>query len=377
MNIFLQAFLIVVVTHWMIVSMFTIIGLLGYLLYKPTKKGDEYKDVEIIIVTKASESVRGVLFEAIKYNASFLSSYTLKIVVDEGSELNSELSSFIKGFKNVELVIVPTSFKCAAIAKGRAIEYFIRTHVVPTRWYTFIDDDNHIMDKKFLREISYYSKNGYKVGNGIVLARQGRSKIAFVADSLRHFEDITIFRFCSGLLGMPLDGFHGEMLISHGETLKTVGFDRKTVTEDFAFGCELVKRKIKMWQSETIISIQSPHSIYDFIKQRNRWYRGISADILNADWKLKIFFGLRVLDWRVSLVGSWIAFPVWFIFPLPTYISLFCTIGLIYYYVAYVSGVMKMKETYLLFAIPLFGIMETFSPHLRVKDKMHFNVIQK
>lgn len=377
MNIILEIFLVIIVSHWIIVSVFTIVGLTGYLLYKPTKKEEEYKDVDIVIVSKASESLKGALFETIKHNATFLNLYPVKVVIDEGSELYSQLKLFVTNFKNVELIVVPSSFKCTAIAKGRAIEYFIRNYVVTTRWYTFIDDDNHIMDKRFLREISYYSKNGYKVGNGILLARQGRSRIAFVADALRYLEDITILRFCTGLLKTPLNGFHGEILIADGETLKMVGFDRKTVTEDFAFGCELVKRKIKVWQSETIVSIQSPHSISDFIKQRNRWYRGISKDILSANWKMKAFFGLRVLDWKVSLIGSWVAFPVWFLFPIPIYISLFCTIGLVYYYVAYISGIMRVKQTYLLFAIPLFGIMETVSPHLRVKNKMNFNVIEK
>lgn len=377
MNFFLQIFLIIITTHWFIVSIFTIIGLVGYLLYKPTKKCEEYKNTEIVIVSKASKSVEGVLFETIRYHANFLDLYPIKVVVDNNSELLSELKRFVINFKNVELIIVPDYFKCVAIAKGRAIEYFIRNYVIYDKWYTFIDDDNIISDKKFLREISWYSKNGYDVGNGMVHARLGKSKLSFIADELRYFEDITIIRFCTGVLKSPINGFHGEILMARGSILKDIGFDRKTVTEDFSFGVELVKRKIKVWQSETIVSVQSPHSIMDFIKQRNRWYRGISTDILNAPLKMKLFFGLRVLDWKLSLIGSWVMFPIWFLFPLPIYISLFCTIGVIYYYIAYVSGIMRLKEKYLLFAIPVFGIMETYAPHLRVKNKMDFNVIEK
>ena len=184
-------------------------------------------------------------------------------------------------------------------------------------------------------------------------------------------------RFCTGVLKTPINGFHGEILIANGKILKDVGFNRKTVTEDFSFGIELVKRKTKVWQSETFVSVQSPHSISDFIKQRNRWYRGISTDIFSAPIHMKIFFGLRILDWKLSLIGSWITFPIWFLFQLPIGLSLYCTIGLIYYYVAYVSGIMRLKEKYLLFVIPMFGVMETYAPHLRVKNKMDFNVIEK
>jgi egghead protein (zeste-white 4 protein) len=377
MNILLEAFLFVVVAHWMIVSTFTIIGMFGYLLYKPTKKGEEYKDVDIVIVTKASKSVEGVLFDTIKHNATLLSQYPFKIVIDEGSELYPQLKSFITNFKNVELVIVPKSFTCTAIAKGRAIEYFIRTQVNPARWYTFVDDDNHIMDRKFLQEISYYSQHGYKAANAVLQARRGRSKVSYVADIIRYYEDLTVFRFCTGLLKTPLNGFHGEMLIASGEVLKLITFNRKTITEDFAFSCELVRKNIKTWQSETIVSIQSPHTITDFIKQRNRWYRGISKDTLKASWKTKLFFGIKVIDWRLGIIGSWIVFPVWFLYPLPTPISLYCTIGLVYYYVIYLDGSMKLKESLYLYLIPIFGIMETLSPHLRVKDKFNFNIIEK
>lgn len=377
MNILLTIFLYIIVAHWIIVSTFVLIGMVGFLLYKPTKKGEEYKDTEIVIVSKASKSVEGVLFETINHTATLFNSYILNVVIDEGSELSESIKSYIANFKNVELIIVPKSYTCIAIAKGRAIEYFIQSHVNPEKWYTFIDDDNLITDRTFLREITWYSQNGYGVGNGMIKARPGRSKISFIADELRYFEDITIVRFCTGVLRTPINGFHGEILMARGDILKTVGFDRKTVTEDFSFGIQLVKRKIKVWQSETIVSVQSPHSITDFIKQRNRWYRGISTDISSAPLHMRLFFGLRVLDWRLSIIGSWLTFPIWFLFPIPMYISIFCTIGLVYYYTSYVRGAMRLRETYYLFAIPLFGIMETFSPHLRVKNKMDFNVIEK
>lgn len=377
MNIILSFFLYIVVAHWMIVSTFTIIGLVGYLLYKPTKKGEEHKDTEIIIVSKASKSVEGVLFESIKHNATILSSCHIYVVIDEGSELFLRLKTFIANFKNIELVIVPKSFRCVAIAKGRAIEYFIQTYAVSKKWYAFIDDDNLILDTTFLKEISYYSKRGYVACNGLLYPRCGKSKISFIADAIRYYDDITIFRIGTGTLKTPIGGFHGELLVASGECLKEITFDRKTITEDFAFSRELIKKNMKTWQSETIVSIQSPHSYMDFIKQRNRWYRGISEDVKTANWKMKLFTLPRIIDWKLGIVGSWAVFPVWFLLPVPLPVSLFCTIGLLYYYVAYISGVMRLKETYLLFAIPFFGIMETYSPHLFVKNKMDFNVIEK
>ena len=343
------------------------------------KSSQDYKDVEICIVSKASKSVEGVLFECIRHNAKKFSNYTVNIIVDEGSELLSEIELCAKQLENIKLVIVPSMFKCHAIAKGRALEYFIRTNVIPNRWYAFIDDDNLVLDTKFLREIPSYEKQGYVACNGILYPRMGKSKLTFVADSLRYFDDLTIFRFGTGMLGRPINGFHGELLVVKGECLKSITFDRETVTEDFAFSRELFKIKAKTWQSESIVSIQSPHSFIDFVKQRNRWYRGISNDVKDANWQMKLFAGIRIIDWRLGLSGSWMIFPVWFLLPIPLWLSLFNMIGVSYYMVAYISGAMRLESGGLksMVMIPLYGILEMVSPHIRIGNKKEFNVILK
>ena len=92
---------------------------------------------------------------------------------------------------------------------------------------------------------------------------------------------------------------------------------------------------------------------------------------------MKLFCGLRIIDWKIGIIGSWAIFPIWFLLPIPLYLSFFCLIGLIYYYIAYITGVMWLNDERELFKIPLYGIMETIAPHLRVKNKMNFNVIEK
>lgn len=379
MNLILQALMYAIVLHWTIVSIFIIIGFVGYIFCKETMKStQDHKNVEICIVSKASKSVEGVLFECIRHNAKKFSNYTVNIIVDEGSELLSDIESCTKQLENIKLVVVPSIFKCHAIAKGRAIEYFIRMNVMPDKWYAFIDDDNLVLDTKFLREIPYYEKQGYVACNGILYPRLGRSKLTFVADSLRYFDDLTIFRFGTGMLRRPINGFHGELLVVKGECLKSITFDRETVTEDFAFSRELFKIKAKTWQSESIVSIQSPHSLTDFVKQRNRWYRGISGDVKCAPWQMKLFAGIRIIDWRLGLSGSWMIFPVWFLLPIPLWISLFNMIGASYYMMVYISGAMRLESGGLrsMVMIPLYGILEMISPHIRMKKK-EFNVISK
>lgn len=379
MNIILNILMYIVVAHWTIVSIYTILGIFGYMSYRGTHKDDEYRKTKICIVSKASKGVKDALIDCIHHNCTTFRKYIFNIIIDEESELRLELEAYIKQFPNTKIIIVPSTFKCNAIAKGRAIEYYIRHHTSPDWWYAFIDDDNKILDDKFLKEISYYSKNGYVACNGLLFPRLGRSKLAFVADSVRYFDDLTIFRIGTGIFKLPLNGFHGELLVASGEILRNISFDRETITEDFSFARELIKKGYKTWQSETVISIQSPHSIKDFIKQRNRWYRGISRDVATSNWQMKLFSGIRIIDWKIGIIGSWLIFPVWAMFPIPLWLIIFNFIGASYYYVSYIHGAMRLNEGMAksMFLIPLYGIMETISPHIIVRNKKEFTVISK
>ncbi len=254
-------FVFIVALHWAIISTFVIIGVVGATFYKPRMGNKKAKNVEFVIVSKASESVRGVLEDCIDYHARHFKDYKIHVVIDEGSALEREVTASVKKYRNVELTIVPSNFKIKAIAKGRAMHHYILNQPIdPNKWYCFIDDDNQVMDDKFLYEIPVYEKDGYVAANGILLPRYSGNKITYVADFLRHFDDLTIFRFLTGVLQRPLNGFHGEQLMAKGEILQKIGFDRKTLTEDFAFARELDRYEHKVWQSQTVTSILSPHT---------------------------------------------------------------------------------------------------------------------
>lgn len=325
-----------------------LIGLAGYALYRPRRAGARAQNVELVLVSKADERVRRSLLESARYHARKFGG--LVVVVDEGSPLIPELSRT----PGVRLVVVPRGYRPDLVGKGRALSYFVENFVEPHKWYAFIDDDNLVLDDSFLYEIPYYEPRGYAAANGVLVPRRGRSALAHAMDWARLLDDLTLYRFFTGLLGRPLLGLHGELLVVKGSVLKEIGFGFRSLTEDFRFAVELVKRGYKTWQSATRVSIRSPNSVKDLIKQRGRWFKGVISDVKYSPPPMKFFVAIRAFFWSLVFTASWAMLPfvvaagaIWLVLPA----------GL-FYASAYIYGCLKSGEPALVLAIPVFGLIE-------------------
>jgi cellulose synthase/poly-beta-1,6-N-acetylglucosamine synthase-like glycosyltransferase len=287
------------------------------------------------------------------------------LVVDEGSELIVELASS-------NLIVVPKTYKQYLIAKGRAINYFVENYVQKGQWYGFVDDDNLLLDTEFLSEIPYYETHGYVAMNPVLVMRKGKSSSTYIMDSIRLFDDLTVYRFFTGLLGRPLVGLHGELLCVRGDVLQEIGYDYRTVTEDFHFSAELTKRGYRTWQSKTKISLKSPNSLRDLMRQRGRWFKGIALELKNANSLMKFTVGSRMTFWALGIFGSWAFVFLWPIWG-PMWLAL---PGGLMYWLLYGYGVFRTSKWWFLLFIPLIGIIESLSWVFSFKQK-GFVVIDK
>jgi len=353
---------IVAYSCWLM-FLFWILVAISILFHKPKRSMTRAANVEIVIVSIATSNVRNSLEETVlNIEKLGLKSYLL---VDEGAELIPELPK-----KN--LIVVPRSYKPFLIAKGRAMNYFVENYVQGNKWYGFVDDDNLVLDDAFLYEIPYYEERGYVAMNAFLKMRKGRSTLAYVMDSERVFEEFATFKFFTGLVGKPYAGLHGELLCVKGETLKEIGYDHKTITEDFRFSCELVKRGCRTWQSKTRVSLKSPNNLHDLMRQRARWFKGIILDLRNAATSMKLIMGARVVFWALGFFGSWafaFLWPFWGTFwpAVPSGIA---------YWLLYSYGVAKSSKWEYFLLIPLFGVIEGLSLLHTFKQK-GFVVIDK
>jgi Egghead homolog len=155
--------------------------------------------------------------------------------------------------------------------KYKAVKWFALSRARPDTWHIFLDDDSYPLDTKFLRDIAYYDARRYAVGNGVLLPRLGRSALAYALDWIRRFDDLTRLRLALEVLRRSISGMHGELSIIQGDVLREVWPAMgDTVTEDFKLAMKLVKRRYRTFQSRTYVSIKSPNSLRDFVRQRAR-----------------------------------------------------------------------------------------------------------
>lgn len=357
----------VVAGLWLVYVSIAVAGGVAYFTYKPRKSLLKSANYEIVVVSKADERVKNSLLEVVRYHLKKFGKLT--VVIDEGAPLTNTL----KSIKSLNLIIVPSSYRRDLVGKGRALNYFIENHVDDGKWYVFIDDDNLILDDTFLYEIPYYEEKGFVAGNGILLPRPGRSKIAYVMDWIRYVDDLTLYRFFTGLVSRPLLGLHGELLIVKGRVLKEVGFAFKSITEDFRFATELIKRGYKTWQSGTRVSIKSPNSLRDLVKQRGRWFKGMLSDIKYSPLPMKLIVGFRSLIWSFNFASTLL------IVPLLAYVGLIWMLipGSLYYLGSYAYGVYRSRKPYMLLLIPFFGFIEASSRVYGLISVNDFIVIDK
>jgi egghead protein (zeste-white 4 protein) len=208
----------------------------------------------VVVVTVGTEKV----LPALRETAAQLRRLRLRYVVVSSRPLDMP-----------NVLVVP---KDQDGTKYKAVRWFALSHARPDTWYIFLDDDSYPLDTKFLQDIAYYGARRYAAGNGVIVPRPGRSALAYALDWIRHFDDLTRFRLALEVLRRPIFGMHGELLIIRGDVLREVWPAMgDTVTEDFRLAMELVRRRYRTFQSRTYVSIKSPNSLRDFIRQRARW----------------------------------------------------------------------------------------------------------
>ncbi|MGC9071149.1 MAG: glycosyltransferase [Acidilobus sp.] len=340
-----------VTADWTLLTLYIAILAIAVITYRSRRSPTRTSNVALVIPSVANEDVRDSLYDTLTHNR-FLG-IPMYVVVDEGAPLKDELEKI----RWINLVVVPKSFRPDLVGKGRALRYFVENYVIkrPDMWYVFIDDDNLVLDDRFLYEIPYYERRGYVAFNPVLAPRKGRSYIAYILDHARVLDDISFFRLFTGVVGRPLVGLHGELLGVKGDFLvKVDAFNEASKVEDYVLASKIIRLGGMTWQSRTRVSILSPNSIRDLVKQRSRWHSGILESLPKVPFSMRAATLFKSFARTIGLIALWALFPF-------MNSVLFLIVGLmtgLVYWGVYAYGASRSGKLIYIFTIPAFWLIE-------------------
>lgn len=197
-------------------------------------------------------------------------------------------------------------------------------------WVLHLDEESIMTSQAIIGIRGFINKYSLRrsdgaIGQGEILYNSynyGKNILTTSMDSLRTGDDLGRFRFQYEVLNRPVAGMHGSFVLVPAVTEKAIGWDwgaKSVLAEDAYFALKAMEKDVKFDWVSGFIKEQSPFTVRDIIKQRMRWYTGLTAIARDRSLKLStrtvlIFF---TISWALAWIGS-VAFILNFVVTLLT-----------------------------------------------------------
>jgi len=303
-----------------------------------------------------------------------------------------------ENFEGCRTIVVPPSYSCNAIHKGRALQYAVEVRRKENKCdkdtFIFHLDDESLITKQTLCSILCYLEDNPKpISEGLIIypvQEKEEIKISNLMDTLRPFCCYECLALMSG--GNPAY-IHGSNLLVRSDVEDEVGWKNgKTIAEDtlFAINARLKFGKDAFGWHGGVVEEKSPLNLKDLIKQRRRWFYGFIMNMKFFERREKIRQAGRVLIWTSGLFSGIASIFAFFIYqdiywPLKVFFTITSLMWLSSYQIgAYVNGKylpIKRRISYHLLALLssiVIGLLECLTPVIAIiKKPKTFEVIQK
>lgn len=320
--------------------------------------------------------------------------------------VSDDALSLPKTSTRTKLLIVPTDFttKSGTTYKARALHYANTVSDANDLDYiVHLDEETRLTQHTLYAIVAFINKhkdNPTAIGQGAIeYSRTLKSHPVFtLADSLRVADDMGRFRLLFKQ-GFAKFGMKGSFIVCLVKLEKQIGFDigrQNSITEDAYFALKATQLGYRFDFIEGFCHEQSPFSITDFIKQRERWFKGIGMVLRDKElsYKTKGYLSIGYLLWATSplVIGATVInalLPT----ELPLLLRLVGNITFATYVFFYLYGFMvSMSKTYYkphplayvgyLFAqvllIPIFSTLEAAAVVKGLTSRQYaFHVVQK
>jgi len=301
-------------------------------------------------------------------------------------------------FENCRTISVPTGYFCNAVHKGRALQYAVdlrekeRKNTEDT--YIFHLDDESLITKQTICSILTYLENDPSpISEGLIiypLKETERLRITHLLDTLRPFCCFECIDFMNR--GSPAY-VHGSNLLVRSNIEKEVGWNNgKTIAEDALFAIAAKNKlgsKAFGWHGG-VIEEKSPYTIKDLIKQRKRWFHGLTQNLKYFSPRDKTTQIIRALIWSSGFLSGLISILAIVIEQnIPSYLKIVFSATSLLWLLSYQIGAF-LNTKYLplakrlrfhaltLISSPLLGLIECSTPILALISRPKtFEVIRK
>ena len=413
----------ILLSYWSLYLPLTVIGFLGALAARKERiqpyAGVCQEQVIFLIPTVARRDtlpgLRRVINSILLCAPYHLANYVIHILLEEGAEGVAEIQYHYPLHKHVLCLVIPKGYRPTngTQYKARANEFAMQYRRclglnAPDVFIYHGDDDTSIGHDTIWSIAHFIEKNTHDLAQGLLTYphQLSRSWFCRLADSIRPADDISRFYFCTGKLGTPLAGLHGEHLLIRASAEDVIGWDfgPSVKVEDAYFGLLFASRFPGRATFLPSCSYgASPSSIRELVRQRRRWSAGLLGLLVDrqvpqrtkpvlyysiANWTLEIFQHIILILMIAGAIHSLDTSPIF-----PGILAIWCA-NFAFQVWMYLEGLrinleasQAPRSQFLLLpfllipAIPLISFVEASSALLGLFDflrrKQGFDVISK
>ena len=196
-----------------------------------------------------------------------------------------------------EVHVVPESFSCEAVRKGRATEWARQALSCEREYVLYLDEDSLVGEFDGLPDAD--------VVQFTERPRRTNSWLAYLADVYRMGAQVEQRAFHR--LRIPLFAWGGGIAVRHSLE-QEITWDRPTLVEDTAFLWQAARNTAVSYAlSSDSFANQAPPSLGEIFQQRRRWAAGNHQEADNLPLRYRLLAKHRSYAWAVSPIVPFIA----------------------------------------------------------------------
>lgn len=199
--------------------------------------------------------------------------------------------------------VVPETFKCEAIRKGRALEWARRNVPCEREYVLYLDEDSLMRDFSGIPDVDVIQFRERP--------RRSRSLLTYLAEIFRMGFQVEQRAFPS--LSVPLYAWGGGIAVRK-ELEDWITWEKKTMIEDTTFVWDAAASDdLDFAIADAKFDTQAPPTVRAMISQRSRWLAGSQAESHLLSPLYRLLTTVRNLAWALSPAVPFLTFVPFFI----------------------------------------------------------------